>query len=607
MFCLYCWRTIKRLEGTGKRQESIMRLKTDNGFIEDKQEIAEFLNEHFTTVADRLRSLLPDVCCDLSKLRTFVASRIDKDVKFTIPPMTTKHVLGILKDIQANKSTGIDNIGAKILKIAAPALAPSITKIINLSLSSGIFPSRWKIAKVTPIFKDGERDDVKNFRPISVLPVMSKIIEKHVHKHVYTYMSRNSLLYSKQSGFRCHHSTETALIKIIDQLLFELDNNRVTGMVTVDYQKAFDMLDHSLLLLKLKIYGFDENAIAWTKSYLHQRKQCVQLSGARSTMREICHGIPQGSILRPLFFIIFINDLPLHIGNAELDLYADDTTISKSADYKELHQLIKSLEESVVNVQDWAAGNKMPLNEKKTKFLLITGKRLASMIGELSPPVPQDIKRVSSTKLLDLVVDDKLSFNEHIDYICGKLAKRIGILKRIRNCLSVNQRQLYYNAIIKPVMMYGSITWSICSKANQTRVLQLQKRAARVILDSSRLSPSVELFNKLGWLPFYEEIKVNKCSLTYKRVNGEVPSYIFEALKLNSQMHARNTRHANLNLICPKVNRKTEGGKMFSVTVAQLWNSLSLNLRRQASVSLFRKKFEKLLLDEQKFLVHFCP
>ena len=136
------WRTIKRLEGTGTRQESIMHLKTDNGFIEDKQEIAEFLNEHFTTVVDRLRSLLPDVCCDLSKLRTFVASRIDKDVKFTIPPMTTKNVLNILKDIQANKSTGIDNIGAKILKIAAPALAPSITKIINLSLSSGIFPSR---------------------------------------------------------------------------------------------------------------------------------------------------------------------------------------------------------------------------------------------------------------------------------------------------------------------------------------------------------------------------------------------------------------------------------------------------------------------------------
>ena len=159
------------------------------------------------------------------------------------------------------------------------------------------------------------------------------------------------------------------------------------ALVTVDYQKAFGMLDHSLLLLKLKIYGFNENAIAWTKSYLHQRKQCVQLSGARSKMREICHGIPQGSTLGPLFYVIFIDDLPLHIGNAELDLYADDITISKSADYKELHQLIKSLEQSVVNVQDWAAGNKMPLNEKKTKFLLITGKRLASMIGEQSPPV----------------------------------------------------------------------------------------------------------------------------------------------------------------------------------------------------------------------------
>ena len=190
-------------------------------------------------------------------------------------------------------------------------------------------------------------------------------------------------------------------------------------------------LINSLLLLKLEIYGFDENAIAWT--YLHQKKQCVQLSGARST---ICHAIPQGSILGPLFFIIFINDLPLHIGDAKVDLYADDATISKAADYKELHQLVESLDKSVINVQDWAAGDKMPLNEKKTKFLPITGKRLASVIGEQSPPVPRDIKRVSSTKLLGLVVDDKLSFNERIDHVCGKLAKNIGTLKRIRNFLS---------------------------------------------------------------------------------------------------------------------------------------------------------------------------
>ena len=174
--------------------------------------------------------------------------------------MTNHDVVEVLKGHKACKSTGIGNINSRLLKIAAPVIAPSITNMMDMSIEIAISPMRWKTAKVIPLCGD---DNVTNYRPISILPVLAKVIERHVHNHFYSYMAKNNLMYGRQSGFRRQHSSETALIKIIDTLLFDMDNNHITGMVLVGYQKAFDMVDHSLLLLKLKIYGLDDHAISW--------------------------------------------------------------------------------------------------------------------------------------------------------------------------------------------------------------------------------------------------------------------------------------------------------------------------------------------------------
>ena len=216
---------------------------------------------------------------------------------FSIPPITESKVIGCLKSIDLHKACGIDKPSPPMLKLAAPIIAPSIAKLINHSFNTASFPRRWKTAKVSPLFKGGDSEDLNNYRRISVLSVLSKAIERHVHDSLSRYLCENNLIYSKQSGFRKLHSTETALIRNIDELLFNLDNNRVSGMILIDYCKAFDMVDHVILLDKL-------------------------------------HVCPTG-----LLFVLSINELPLHVSSANTDLYADDTTLTCSVNWMDMDRL----------------------------------------------------------------------------------------------------------------------------------------------------------------------------------------------------------------------------------------------------------------------------
>ena len=528
-----------------------------------------------STIANKLRNLLPDILFDTAKLSNFVRSRKDESAIFSIPSITERDVVSYLLKIDSNKSTGIDDISSRMLKLAAPFIAPSIARLINLSFSLNVFPCRWKTAKVTPIFKSGDPADVTNYRPISVLPILSKIAERHVYNALYSFLSENDLIYTRQSGFRLRHSTETALIKVIDDLLFNLDNDCVSGMVLIDYRKAFDMIDHTLLLKKREVYGLSTETLQWFTSYLTNRRQLVKLGDKQSNLANVPHGISQGSILGPLLFIVFINDLPFHVTSSTIDLYADDTTLTSCANYSSIDKLEQNLNSSVAEIAEWAASNKLPINESKTKAILITGKRLASKINyEMALTINgTKLEVVPSVKLLSLEIDFELSFNSHVEKLCTKLSKRIGILKKIRSCLPMRQRLLFYNSMIRSVLHYVSSIWTSCDKANLGRVLKLQKRAARVISDADNQASSVKLFNRLQWLPFYEESKIAKCCVAYKRIKGEVPLYTKGSLILNSQQHNRATRYSNINFICPRFNRMTEGGRSFAVTTCQLWNS----------------------------------
>lgn len=288
------WKTIKSNSGLSKQSKRVYNLKVGGCLLEDNKKIASEFNFHFTSIADQLRSLLPQLNFDISKLQNFVIKRKDASITFSIPPITESKIIDCLKNITSNKASGIYNISARMLKLAAPIIAPSIAKLINYSFITSVFPQRWKTAKVTPLFKGGDPENVNNYRPISVLPVLTKVIERHVHDSLYSYLCVNNLIYSKQSGFRKRHSTETALIRIIDELLFNLDSDRVSGMILIDYCKTFDMVDHSILLQKLQAYGFDNKSLIWFRSYLNERRQLVSMGNIESPTACVRHGVPQG-------------------------------------------------------------------------------------------------------------------------------------------------------------------------------------------------------------------------------------------------------------------------------------------------------------------------
>ena len=403
------------------------------------------------------------------------------------------------------------------------------------------------------MFKGGDPENVNNYRPISVLPVLSKVIERHVHDSLYSYLCTDNLIYSKQSGFRKRHSTETALIGIIDELLFNLDSDRVSGMILIDYCKAFDMVDHSILLQKLQAYGFDNKSLIWFRSYLNERRQLVSMGNIESPTACVRHGVPQGSILGPLLFIVFINDLPLHVSSAQIDLYADDTTLTSAANFDSVGVLQSSLTTAISEVDQWETANKLPLNEGKTKVLTITGKRLSTRINhDLAVVVNgKQLENVRCAKLLGLEIDHELTFIPHVEKLSKKLSQRIGILKRIKYCLPLKHRLIFYNTMIRPVIDYVNVVWTSCDKHCLNRVLKLQKRAARVILDADCQASSVKLFNKLNWIPFFEQAKLTKCCIIYKRLQGHVPTYLKSLLKLTSDTHSRQTGYANFNIAHP--------------------------------------------------------
>ena len=251
-----------------------------------------------------------------------------------------------------------------------------------------------------------------------MLLILSKLLEKHICDHLCDFLEENALLHRFQYGFRKFHSTETALIRLVDQLLFDLDKNRASGLVFIDYKKAFDLIDHGLLLEKLKAYGVRDNEMELLRSYLSGRTQYVHINGCHSSPRTVSAGVPQGSILGPILFLLFINDLPSAAQHSTVDIYADDTTLSLSSDVTNgLTAMSSALQQDLDDVSRWSAANKMVTNAAKTKCLLVTGKRIPCKLDNCSLElklVNSDIEQVDGQKLLGVTIDKHLCFDVHV-------------------------------------------------------------------------------------------------------------------------------------------------------------------------------------------------
>jgi len=588
------WNCIKQLGDSKKCTNGPTVLKGDDGtIISDPFDIATVFNEHFSKIQADIANSESDECKlnqseSFKKLEEFVASKMTPAVNFDIPLMTVEYVCKQLSTFQINKAKGVDNISPYFFKIAAPIIAPSLCHIFNCSIVSRMFPDKWKVAKVTPLHKKDAKECKNNYRPISVLCTLSKILEKHVHQYFYEYLAGNNLLHPSQSGFRSKYSCSTALTHMVENWLTAVDSGQMIGTVLVDFQKAFDSVDHSLLLKKLHLYGCSEHSLCWFRSYLQGRSQHVCIKNVSSDTKPVICGVPQGSVLGPLLFLLFINDLPLHL-SSESDLYADDTSVYVVG--RDLSEIETKLNADMEKLNNWCIDNKIRINVNKTKCMLImTPQRRARLPdGRLNIKINNTaIPYCDGDKILGVYVNNSFDWSKHVSNVCTAINYRLSILRRIKAHLSLTARTVYCNSYILPSFDYCCTVWGNTTQENIMKLFRLQKYAARLVFDDFESSSS-DLLEKLKWLPINYRIDLNKLLLVFKSLNGLAPDYLTSKFNFRNNIHYAFRSVSDECMLIPKHQTETFK-KSLAYSGSKLWNSLPISIKQSKSFDQFKNE-----------------
>ena len=384
-----------------------------------------------------------------------------------------------------------------------------------------IAPDKFKISKITPLYKKDDRTIVSNYRPISLLPTMSKIIERVMHSQLYAFLNENNLITEQQYGFRSNHSTELATLKLTDTIMYELDNSHIPCAIFLDLSKAFDTLNYKILLRKLKYYGLGNIAYNLIKNYLTNRQQFVKLGNVKSKLIPMLIGVPQGSILGPFLFSIYINDLPKSCLKLNCIMYADDTTLYSSLENFDSNNIECEINYELEKVNLWLKANKLSLNVKKTKCMFFHKRKTLPHINlSLNDVI---IENVPKFNYLGIIIDEHLSWNSHIEMIGLKVSKAIGIINHLKSIYP--QRVLFtlYNSLIVFHMLYGILLWG--KSDNVDKIAKLQKRAIRTISFSRPIAHTEPLFKTFNLLKFNDIYTLKLMKFFYKLSNDSLPAY----------------------------------------------------------------------------------
>ena len=493
------WQMINNLLNRNNKKISIPKLQDNDGVVyKNPTAIAEKFNDYFCNIASNLKSQF-NFSCETSDFEKTLPEPVSNSI--FIKPAITIEVTDIINNLK-NKATMDSKISALKFVSTDNRFIQTLTNVINLSFEQGVFPQSLKLARVVPVYKNGAKTAVCNYRPISLLASFSKIYEKLMHKRIVNFMEANNSLYEMQYGFRTGRSCEHAVLKAQSLLLDSLNKNQIALLLLIDFSKAFDMVEHSVLLKKLYHYGIRGNAYNWLKSYLDNREQYVSVNGANSCKNKITYGVPQGSILGPLLFVIYINDMPNICNFAKFILYADDANIILTG--KDLHDIENQLLNLTSTLLQWVNVNGLLLNLKKTNYMIFSRRRIDRDIFTLTMANVR-IERKSEARFLGVLIDDKLAWSQHIATVKLKMSRYIGIMYKIKGLLPIQARLQLYHSFVQSHINFCCLVWGFSTKSNIESLFASQKKGMRAAMPGY-----INYFYKDGLLPTHTKSSFNK-------------------------------------------------------------------------------------------------
>lgn len=564
------WDLIHDLMRNKNSKSEDIHLKVQTKEIVMASEVANTFAKYFSGVGNTLENNLEhtDHC---------PFSHIDRNLNsFKLFPVTEQEISKIISKLKITH-TEVNNIPVKLFKSIGNLVSAPLAKIISSSFSHGIFPDSLKWAKITPVYKKEDKKSVTNYRPISSLSYISKVFERCMANRIVSFFNKFQLFSDYQYGFLKNRSTKDAIFNFTESIYDALDSKNHNISILVDLKAAFDTVNHGILINKLERYGIRGHCLQWFVSYLADRKFRVRVGKQFSDEQTVNIGIPQGSILGPILFIIYNNDLPRISDRLKTTLFADDTNFSLT--HNDYDSMVTIFNSELQKIQEWTVANRLTINNSKTELLLFSNRHTFHNDEQIILN-QHFVKYVDNAKFLGVKIDTKMNFKNHINYITKKIAKHAGILYRIKHCMPTKTRVTYYNSFVLPYLNYNILHWGGTNDVHLKPLITIQKRIIRTIADAEFLAHTSPLFKKLKLLNLTDLYNFQAVVDTHLKIQKGF-------YKIEHNVETR-----NCNMAKPKSHMLTRTRQSITVNGPTLWNSLPDEIRSITSIISFKKNLK---------------